>query len=175
MTETVGRPEISEFAPHAKGYVDLVQGDDVIGVLRNQIESTSSLLQQIGDRRATEFTYAPGKWTVKQIVGHLSDTERIFTYRALRIARNDRTPLPSFHQDGYVAAADANSRTLEDLIDELRAVRESSLFLFKSLPREAWMRQGEVSEKVLTVRGIAFTLVGHELHHYDILRERYLP
>ncbi len=173
MTQGIGRPEASEIAPHAKPYVGLVPGNDVLTILSEQIERTLTLLREMGDARASEFRYAPGKWTAKEIAGHLSDTERIFAYRALRIARQDATPLPGFEQNEYVQTAGSNERKLEDLLDELRLVRQASLALFHGLLEEAWMRSGRVSEWILSVRGIAFTTVGHELHHYRILRERY--
>jgi hypothetical protein len=170
-----GRPDASELAPHARAYANLVSGDDVMGFLRNQLDRTLSLLKTIDERQASEFVYAPGKWTIKQIIGHLSDTERIFSYRALRIARGDSTPLPGFEQDDYVLTAISNQRPLDDLISEFRVVRESTLALFHSLSVDDWTRSGQVSEWNLSVRGIAFTTAGHELHHANILRERYLP
>jgi len=173
MSQKIGRPQDSEIAPHAKAYVDLVPGDDVLAILSGQIERTLTLLSGIGDERASEFRYATGKWTVKDIAGHLSDTERIFAYRALRIGRQDATPLPGFEQDDYVKTAGSNERKLQDLVEELRLIRQASLALFRGLPEAAWMRRGRVSEWDLTVRGIAFTTAGHELHHYRILQERY--
>ncbi len=173
MTDKIGRPQDSEIAPHAKAYVDLVPGDDVLAILSEQIERTLALLSGIGDERASGFRYAPGKWTAKDIAGHLSDTERIFAYRALRIGRQDTTPLPKFEQNDYVEKAGSNERQLQDLVEELRLVRQASLALFRGLPEAAWMRCGRVSEWDLTVRGIAFTTAGHELHHYRILQERY--
>lgn len=173
MSQKTGRPQDSEIAPHAKAYVDLVPGEDVLATLSEQIERTLALLSGMGDERASQFRYAPGKWTAKEIAGHLSDTERIFAYRALRIGRHDATPLPGFEQNEYVKEAGSNERRLEDLLEELRLVRQASLALFRGLPEAAWMRRGRVSEWDLTVRGIAFTAAGHELHHYRILRERY--
>ena len=173
MANNPERPEDSEIAPHAKVYVGLVPGADVLKVLSEQIGKTTSLIRSMGEKRAGEFSYAPGKWTAKQILGHLSDTERIFSYRALRLARQDETPLPGFEQNDYVAASGANDRSLDDLLNEFRMVRESSVALFGSLPAAAWMRQGRVSDWKLSVRGIAFTTAGHELHHFKILQERY--
>jgi uncharacterized damage-inducible protein DinB len=170
-----GRPQASEIAPHARLYVDLVNGDDVEGALRTQLRQTVALLKSVDDRQASEFAYAPGKWTIKQILGHISDTERIFSGRALRIARGDVTPLAGFEQDAYVAAAGSNRRSLEDLIAEFESVRRSTLTLLESFSKEDWMRTGRVSEWNISVRGIAFTAAGHELHHLAILRERYLP
>ena len=170
----IGRPDHSELAPHAIAYFRLVQEDDVLRAFRQQIAQTVALLKALDDERASNFRFAPGKWTVKEIVGHLSDVERILSSRALRIARGDETPLPGFEQDNYVLTAESNKRELKDLLDELQVVRDSTLALFRSLPEEAWLRQGRVSEWNLTVRGIAFTIAGHELHHLKILREQYL-
>ncbi len=175
MAQTIGRPEPNEFAPHAKNYVDLVQGEDAIETLTHQINKTIALLKPLPDDYASGFTYAPGKWTVKQIVGHLSDTERVFSHRALHLARRDSAPLSSFEQDDYVAQSAANSRSLRSLLDEFKAVRESSLALFRSLPDEAWLFRGRVSDWNLTVRGILFTVAGHELHHDRILQKYYIP
>jgi hypothetical protein len=170
----IARPEADEFAPHAKDYVDLVPPGDVVQLLADQIGTTIALLKPIGDRRATELAYAPGKWTVKQVIGHMSDTERILSYRALRIARGDATPLPGFEQDDYVPTAGSNERTLDDLLEELAIVRQSTLALVRSFPPEAWQRRGRTSDRSVTVRGLVFTLAGHELHHFRIFQERYL-
>jgi hypothetical protein len=174
-TRPPGRPGNSEIAPHAKVYVDLVPDGDIVETLARQLEATSGILKPLDDRFATDFVYAPGKWTVKQVIGHLTDAERIFSYRALRIARGDTTPLPGFEQDDYVKTAASNERPLADLIGEFRNVRESTLILLRGLPPEAWLRQGRVSDWNLSVRGIAFTTAGHEMHHAAILQKRYLP
>jgi hypothetical protein len=175
MAQTIGRPESDELAPHAQAYVDLVEGEDAIQSLTDQIKKTIALLEPLSDDYASGFTYAPGKWTVKQIVGHLNDAERVLSYRALHLARRDPTPLASFEQDDYVAQSSANSRSLRSLLDELKAVRQSSLALFRNLPDEAWLFRGRVSDWNLTVRGILFTVAGHELHHYRILQKHYIP
>ena len=168
------RPEASEIAPHAKIYVDLVPGEDVLETLSTQIQRSRRAFESMGEQRAGSFMYAPGKWTAKQVLGHLIDTERIFDYRVLRIARGDSTPLSGFEQNDYVLTAGSEERSLDDLIDEFQIVRQSSLKLFRSLPPEAWDRRGQVSDWSLTVRGIVFTTAGHELHHYRILQDRYL-
>lgn len=170
---TLGHPEPSEYAPHAKAYVDLVPGGDPLTVLRNQIDRTLALFEGVDDKRASEWSYEPGKWTLKQVLGHMSDTERILGYRALRIARADQTPLPGFEQDDYVKSAESNARPLSSLLEEFRIVRHSTLSLAEGLPPGAWLRQGEVNDRRLSVRGIFFTAAGHELHHYKLLRERY--
>lgn len=169
----IGRPEKNEFAPHALVYIGHVYSDDVIQVLREQIGKTTALLRPLSEERAL-FAYAPGKWTVKQTIGHMSDTERVLSYRVLRIARGDKTPLPGFEQDEYVPNAGSNERSLEDLVHELIAVRESTLALVRGLPVEAWDRAGLASGFSVTVRGLVFTIAGHELHHFNILQDRYL-
>ena len=169
-----GRPETGEFAPYASAYIDLVPGDDVIQALAAQVKATESLLADIDERTASTRSYAPGKWTVKQIVGHVTDTERIFGYRALCVSRNDPRPLPGFDQDDYVRAAGANNRRLSDLLDELASVRASTILLFGSADRETWRRRGIVNGFDVTMRGLAFHVAGHELHHVRILREKYL-
>jgi DinB superfamily len=172
-TPLIGLPEASEYAPDTHSYVAAVPGDDPVAVLREQIEKTLALFAGMDDRRASDWSYAPGKWTIKQVLGHLADAERIFGYRALRIGRGDETPLPGFEQDGYVKAAESNARPLAQLLEEFRIVRRSTLVLADGFPVEAWLRRGKVREWSLSVRGIFFTAAGHELHHYRILREDY--
>lgn len=170
----IGRPEPSEYAPYAKAYVDLVVGNDVMQVLASQLEETVALLKSLDERRRSEFAYAPGKWTVKQVLGHVIDSERIFAYRALRIARSDTTPLPGFEQEDYVNSANFNATALPVLLDEFRITRLGTIALFRSLPAEAWSRAGVANQFNSTVRGLAFQLAGHEQHHVKILREKYL-
>ncbi|HEX6545963.1 MAG TPA: DinB family protein [Bryobacteraceae bacterium] len=170
-----GRPAPSEFSPHAKGYVDLVPDDDLIVTLERQPRETVLMLKPVDEASAGTVTYEPGKWSIKQIVGHVSDAERIFATRILRIARADRTPLPGFEQDDYVASAGSNQRTLADLLAEYESVRNATLTLLRSLTPDAWLRVGSANNHDQSVRGVAYTLAGHELHHVKILRERYLP
>lgn len=148
---------------------------DLIARLERQLQETCSLLKPVDDTLAGTVVYEPGKWSIKQIVGHISDAERIFATRILRIARSDRTPLPGFEQDDYVASAGSNQRTLADLIAEYESVRNSTLTLLRSLAPDAWLRVGCANSHDQSVRGIAYTLAGHELHHVKILLERYLP
>lgn len=168
-----GRPDASEYAPYVQGYVDLVPGPDVLHVLTSEVENTCALLKPLDEGRAGQ-AYAPGKWTIKQVAGHIIDTERIFAYRALRVARNDATPLPGFEQDDYVRFGPFDQCKLADLLDEFRMVRATTIALFRSLPPEVWMRRGVVNQFNVTVRGLAFQTAGHELHHAKILREKYL-
>jgi uncharacterized damage-inducible protein DinB len=154
--------------------VDLVPGGDILQLLASQVEDTAALLQPIDEHRAGEMRYAPGKWTVKQVLGHVVDTERIFTYRALRTARGDATPMPGFEQDDYVRFGPFDHCSLADLLDEFRIVRAASIALYRNLTPESWMRKGVANQFPVTVRGLAYLTAGHELHHAKILRERYL-
>lgn len=166
---TPGRPGPSEYASHAGAYVNLVPGEDVLRAMAAQVGDTVSLLETLDEN----FAYAPGKWTAKQVLSHMIDTERIFSYRVLRLARNDATPLPGFEQNDYVANGPVNHLLFSDLTDEFVTLRKSTLALYRGLIPEAWKRTGTVSEQSVTVRGLIFTSAGHELHHAKILREKY--
>jgi len=169
-----GRPDESEYPPYAAKYVALVAGNDVLASLAKQIEETTALLKPVDERRASEFVYAPGKWTIKQILGHMLDTERIFAYRALCVARGETAALPGFEQDDYVATGAFGERTLSNLLDEFQTARKSTIALFRNLPQPAWMRRGNANKFPVSVRGIAYLAAGHEAHHVKILREKYL-
>ncbi|HEY2798139.1 MAG TPA: DinB family protein [Thermoanaerobaculia bacterium] len=169
-----GRPEPGEYGGYAEADVALVQGDDAAEALAAQLPETLALLRGVEERRATKFRYAPRKWTIKQIVGHLSDDERIFVYRMLCLARGDHRVLRGFDEKAYMRRSGFNERTLPDLLDELASVRAATLSLLRGLPEDAWARSGVVNGYPATVRGLAFHLAGHELHHRRILKERYL-
>lgn len=172
---TPGRPEESEILGFATKYVACVEGDDLIGALESGSNEFRTMIAPASDDWAGTFRYQPGKWTLKEVIGHIVDAERIFTYRALRIARCDATPLPPFEQDDYIAPGRFNERPLADLMQEFSAVRAATLTLFRGLPRDAWARRGTVSSNSVTVRGLAFVTAGHEAYHRRILSERYLP
>ncbi len=169
----INKPEATEYAPYYESYISLVPQGDILTILQEQLDETLKLLRDIPESQAG-FRYAPDKWSIKELVGHIIDGERIFAYRALRFARNDSTPLPGFEQDDYIQNASFDDCTLSDLADELESVRRSSLFLFKHLNQEAWLRKGTANESEASVRALAYILAGHELHHRTILRERYL-
>ncbi len=169
----IQRPHPSEYAPYASLYIGIVPEGDILEMLDRQIEDTCSFLNGI-DEKAASFRYAPGKWNIKEIVGHLSDTERVFAYRALRFARGDRTPLPGFEQDDYVEHGGFDGRGIEDVVSEFHAVRMASLALFRSCDEAALMRKGTASGFGFTVRTIPFIVAGHELHHLSVIRERYV-
>ena len=170
----MARPDASEYAPFYETYVSKVKGSDIMSILEAQRLQMVQLFAARSERDGN-FRYAPGKWTVKEVLGHMNDAERIFSYRALRIARGDQTPLPSFEQDDYVRGGNFGERTLADLADEFDLVRAASIALFKSLQREAWQRRGVASNNEITVRALAFIVAGHEIHHRLILEERYFP
>jgi uncharacterized damage-inducible protein DinB len=168
------RPEPTEYAEFYGTYVSKVPGNDVLGVLESQRVQMLQLFAGRSERDGS-FRYAPGKWTVKEVLGHITDTERIFTYRALRIARGDQTPLPGFEQDDFVKNGAFSARSLAGLAEEFALVRSASLALFRSFPEEAWPRKGTASQKEVTVRALAFITAGHQIHHRLILEERYFP
>ncbi len=168
------RPEPGEYAPFYETYISKVKGSDILGILDAQRLQMAQLFAAHSERDGN-FRYAPDKWTVKEALGHVIDSERIFVYRALRIARGDQTPLASFEQDDYVRGGNFAERTLADLAEEFGLVRAASIALFRSLQREAWQRRGVASEKEVTVRALAFIVAGHEIHHRLILEERYFP
>ena len=168
------RPEPAEYAEFYANYVSKVPGTDVLSVLESQRLQMVQLFAGRSERDGS-FRYAAGKWTVKEVLGHITDTERIFTYRALRIARGDQTPLPGFEQDDFVKNGAFSERTLADLADEFALVRSASLALFRSFPEQAWPRRGVASQKEVTVRALAFITAGHQIHHRIILEERYFP
>ena len=169
---TGGRPADTEYAEWYAGYVAGVPEGDIVTLLREHGTLLGAELSAVPEARGGH-RYAEGKWSIREVVGHLIDAERIFTYRAVRAARGDRTPMPGFDENAYVAAAASDHRTMADLLAELRAVRESSVALFASLPADAWTRQGLANGAEISVRALAFITLGHSLHHLRVLRERY--
>jgi DinB superfamily len=169
----VERPGTDEHAPYFRKYIDLVLEGDLIGLLRSQLTGTLETLRSISEADSLH-RYEPGKWSIREVAGHVSDTERIFAYRALRFARNDQTPLSGFDQDPYIAAARFDSRPWSAIVAEFEAVRLSTLYLFEGFDGETWKRRGVANGQEITVRALAYVIAGHELHHMGILRERYL-
>jgi hypothetical protein len=167
------RPAVDEYAAYYGTYVDQVIGNDVVSALRAQIGETAATLRGVSDSDSLK-RYAEGKWSLREVVGHMVDTERVFAYRALRIARGDQTPLPGFDQDPYIVAAGFDRRDWNGLIDEFEVVRRSTVMLLDGLDAEAFARRGTASNNPVTVRALAFVIAGHELHHMKIVRERYL-
>ena len=168
----IGRPEPSEYSPYHEGYISLVAGDDIMTTLDAQRRKMMLLLCGVPEEDG-DLRYAPGKWSVKEVLGHVCDTERIFAYRALRISRADRTPIEGFEQDDYVRNAPFAHRPLAELIEDYIAVRRATLTLFRNLDEAAWMRQGIANNNEISVRALAYITAGHELHHRRILEEKY--
>jgi DinB family protein len=172
VTPTIARPEPAEYSSYHEGYISLVPGNDILSTLDSQRRQMLILLSG-RDESEGDFRYAPGKWSVKEVLGHVCDTERIFTYRALRIARRDRTPLAGFEQDDYIRNGPFATRQLPDLIEDYIAVRRATLTLFRNLDERAWMRRGIANDNEISVRALAYITAGHELHHRRILEEKY--
>jgi len=169
---TIARPGNTEYAPHYGDYVSAVPDGDVIDLLQRQIRETTSVLGRI-DEAKSRFRYAPGKWSIREVVGHLSDAERGFTYRALRFARSDATPLPPFDENAWAEVSNADQRPLRELTAEFEAVRGATLALFRGFTPEEFARAGTASGHHITVRALAYITAGHERHHLNVLRERY--
>lgn len=167
------RPRSNEYPPYYNRYINLIEDNDILATLENQKQDMSDLLNGLGEEAAA-FRYAPDKWSVKEVIGHIIDVERVFSHRALRFARNDKTPLPEFDQDMYIDQANFDSRSLIDIADEYRTVRESTLYMFYSFNEEYFSREGTASGVKFTVRAIPFIIAGHEVHHHQILKEQYL-
>lgn len=168
------RPAADEFASYYAAYVAQVPTADVIAVLREQDDAFRGLFARVPDELRL-YSYAEGKWTIAESIQHVTDTERVFAYRALRIARGDTISLPGFDQDAWVPTSEANERSLASLVEEFTAVRAATIALLAGLPATAWDRRGIASGHPVSVRGLAFITAGHALHHEGILRERYLP
>jgi uncharacterized damage-inducible protein DinB len=167
------RPRTDEYAEFYGKYVEKVPDGNIVALLATQVDDTLVLLRELSDTQALS-AYAPGKWSIKEVVGHMADTERVFAYRALRIARGDTTPLPGFDEKAYTPAGHFNRRPLASLLAEFMAVRGATVALLAGLPADAWTRTGTASNTAVSVRGIAWIMAGHELHHRAILAERYL-
>jgi uncharacterized damage-inducible protein DinB len=167
------RPEKNEYNEYYETYVSLVPETDIVRVLEDQNSELLDIFSRIDEEKSL-YAYAEGKWTIKELLGHLTDGERIFGYRALRISRADKTPMEGFEQDGYIENSNFNNTKLSDLLSEFQLVRQANLIFFRNLTDEAWTRTGTASDSTVSVRAIAYIMAGHVRHHARILRERYL-
>lgn len=168
------RPESSEYLNELSHYVSLVPSEgDILTIFREQTEEIVAFISNLTEEQGNH-RYAPEKWSIKQMVGHLADTARIMSYRLLRIARGDTTPLAGFEENDYVRNANFEVFSLEELLAHYKLVRESTQALLESLPEEAWTRKGTVNNGTLSVRAQACIMIGHDFHHLMILKERYL-
>jgi hypothetical protein len=166
-----GRPEASEYAPDYQMYIALVPEDEPISALSTQLEDVLSVFRDVSEQQA-EMRHPPYTWSLKEVLGHLIDTERVMAYRALRFARGDATALPGFEQDDYVRTGKFDDRSLADLVDEFALVRGSSVWLLRGFDEEAWQRSGVANGNQVSVRALAAILVGHARHHLAIVRRR---
>ena len=167
------RPVPGEFTPYFGTYIDKVPDGDVIGVLESGIGTTRKLLGSVSEARAG-YRYAEGKWSLKEVLGHMSDTERIFTYRLLTFARGDAGPLPGYDENSFTPAQESDRVPFAWLLDEFVTVRAATLALLKVIPPAAWERRGVASKNPLSARAAAWIIAGHEIHHRRVLEERYL-
>ena len=170
----IARPAADEYAPYFGRYIEQVGDGDVLDGLRRQVDDTAALVGKLGDRDA-DFRYADGKWSIKEVIGHMADTERIMVYRALCFARGETASLPGFDENEYVAHAKFAGRALADLLAEFRLVRAATVALFAGLDAEELERRGTANNRPYSVRSLVYIIAGHERHHAKILAERYLP
>ncbi|WP_103107606.1 DinB family protein [Brevibacillus reuszeri] len=169
----LSRPTPDEHGSYYSLYIDKVTEGDLFAILVEQLKNTVALLSSLDDAQ-TDYRYAPGKWSVKEVLGHISETERIMCYRLLRVARGDQTPLAGFDEEAFVRTGCFHARSMTDLLEEFTSVRQATLTLLRGVPEEAWTRTGNVNNGVLSARALAYVLAGHEKHHVQVLQERYL-
>jgi hypothetical protein len=168
-----GRPGTNEYADYYEKYVSLVPEGDIAETLARQLDESLATYRSVSEEQA-RFRYAPDKWTIKQAMGHVCDAERVFSYRATAFARGDRNPLPGFDQDEWIPFADSDQRSWTSLIEELKAIRGSTVALFRSLSDQALARRGTASGKEVSVLALGFIAAGHERHHLTVLKTKYL-
>jgi len=162
-----------EYLPYFKTYIDKAGTLDLIDGLQKGLDNTLLFFKSILEEKF-EYVYEEGKWTIKELINHLIDTERIFCYRAMRFARADKTPLPGFNENDYATASNANSRTIEDLLDEYKSLRASTIYLYKNFTPAMLLNKGVAGSGAVSVRALGFLIIGHEIHHKDVIEERYL-
>ncbi len=167
------RPKPNDYPSFYAGYVEETEGDDPVKILEEQITRLQVTLSTVSEEKG-EFSYAEGKWTIKEMIGHLIDTEKIMAYRALCIARGEKQSLPGFEQDDYVKEGNFNRREMKELMEELLQTRRSTILLFKSFEKEMLNRRGVANENEVTVLAFAFIITGHANHHIRILKEKYM-
>jgi hypothetical protein len=168
----IARPPSGEYAPYYERYISLIEDNDILATLDRQRREMVLLLSGLSEEQG-DFRYAPEKWSAKQVLGHVCDTERVFAYRALRISRGDATPMEGFEQDDYVKNGPFARHVIAEVIEDYIAVRRATISLLRSLEEAAWSRRGVANKNEVTVRALAYTIAGHEAHHRRILEEKY--
>ncbi len=174
MPVTIGRPATDEYAPYCQVYVQRVPDGDILTILEDQIVEVREILDAVSEGQA-DYRTGPGEWSVKEVIGHLSDCERIFAYRVLRFSRKDATPLSGFEQDDYVREAHFSSRLLDSLVQEFELLRRANVLAYQALTEEDSVLRGRASDISVSVRGLLYIMAGHVFHHLDSLRSEYLP
>ena len=169
----MNRAETHEFAPYYNTYVSLIEGNEVLPVLDAQSAELRAAVAGMAEEKGT-YTYESGKWTIKELLSHIIDGERIFAYRILRISRGDETPIEGFEQDDYIATSNANNRSFDDMLDEFELNRRSNILMVKNIGDEGSKRIGTASGNPISVRAMTYIMAGHVTHHLRILKERYL-
>ena len=167
------RPQSTEAAPYYSQYINLVTSDEIVPAIKEQFDQTVQFLEDISEEQSLK-SYAPGKWTIRQVLNHVNDGERLFLSRAFWFARGFQDAMPSFEQDIAVQFAKANETSWANLVDEFKTVRAATISFFDNLPEEAWSRSGVASDNPVTVRAIAYIIAGHVTHHVNVLTEKYL-
>jgi uncharacterized damage-inducible protein DinB len=168
------KPLSGEYSDGLAPYIVAAPQGDVLALLQAQLSDVMEIYTGLSEAQAA-YRYAPGKWSLKDLLQHLSDAERIFAYRCLRIGRGDATPLPGWEENDYALTAKADARSLVDLLADFQVTRQASLALFRSLPEEAWALKGTSNGRTLSARAVPFVCLGHAAHHLQVIRERYLP
>lgn len=169
----IPRPAADEYNEFYKGYVAQAQSENIVGELGAQVSALETIYTSVSEEKGL-YAYADGKWTLKEVLGHLIDGERVFSYRVLRISRGDQTPLAGFDENEYVAGSNFNERKIAAMLEEFALLRRSNVLLLESLPEAAWRKRGIASGFEITVRALAYIMFGHVAHHANVLRERYL-
>lgn len=167
------KPNTNEYAAYHQKYIDLVPEGNILEILDKQQEMVLAFFKNISEEKSL-YRYAPEKWSVREVLGHIVDGERIFAYRALRFSRNDKTNLPSFEENEFVRQSNYNDIPLPDLVDQFWTLRNTNLAMLKNFSDEMWMRTGSANNNIISVRAVAFLMAGHLIHHLNVLRERYL-
>jgi uncharacterized damage-inducible protein DinB len=171
---TQNRPKAGDYATFYEKYIALVPEGEFLQILETQLREWQKSLGKLSEEQA-DFRYEPGKWSIKDVLGHVSDSERIFAYRLLRIARGDQTPLAGFEQDDYARMANSSARKLSELLEEFTAVRRATIALVSSMDDSAWVRRGVANQREISATALAFVIAGHERHHSQVVEQRYLP
>jgi uncharacterized damage-inducible protein DinB len=170
------RPLVGEYPEYYQPYVNLIPVPeyDLLSILKENLERTITLFEGISEEDA-HFRYAENKWSIKEVLGHMTDTERIMSYRLLRIGRGDQTPLAGFNENDYVDSSQINRLPIKNVLDDFVATRKATITLIQNMPEETWDKKGVANSMEITTRAIAYIIVGHAIHHLKIINERYLP